>query len=1782
MGFTILYLVYKKCEPGGYKVVIGVTDGKETDENEVPLYFKNKYHDHTVVQFHCWRDGSKHRVLPDEYSRYTPKQLEDVLRCWMADVHERDPRTRCVTKEVERGHLTKGCKDGSHETIMVVTTPDGLTPPERYPSLAHILDHAVTQLSTTPSVPEGVRSFSLKSCDHRLFICHYLLRGAMLGRIRMHAVLIVLCSVICVSFAVENTDPGTLAQTGLLEHRHTLSPVIKDSPASTSPADFTPVSLQPATAEGAQAGFSVSSDGKWLAVGAPYESGDNGRVYIYEWTATPTGEDWTLHTTLNPPAFSLDYYPPKFGTSVALAGTHLAVGIPDLHCQNPSSYRHYHSGGVVTYELSGDTWEYLTHISGHQCATEYAGSKMVMQGDALLHSGWDRTWVSFYSGGTWGPAITFSEECTNYPDIDMQGDWAVIACAYEKWVAIYDTTEPEWSSTPFQVLSMNAWPSTSSWWDPNQVSVAVDGTGDTPRLVVSQGYKPPYTAEVFSLKMTEDPPHWTVDQVLDTEQIEDAGFRGGTMVLCTDERVGMYTLSEQETWELGYSFTPQLNNDIGQVQWNDVGLFVGAPHLNLDSTPNTGGVQVFSAASICLVETDVDANTSTLNGFSSSVSVESEVSVSVTLCTSAGTAYPLEMSVVVVYEASQAQCEWGSGSTYSCPMSFTDTARDSYEVLVGCLGSPPVSFMSGTVEVVPGAFDLAATQTHYLTVFTGAAETVPQSVTTDNDVTVVLKVFDRLGNRILTRPDSLYFSAIITGPVTPAVPLWSGPAAWSTDEAAYLIGQASDSIRLLVPGVHSVVFRDSTDPSSSVTLSLDVSHGVPSFITSMLSPLSAPAGTITGVTVVPFDAAGNEITTDIVAQVSLDALDPAAAEVPYTDGVGFQTSLSLPTKAGPNRVLVSISGDGVDGSPILDLELYVLADTPHGIDVEGVLALSHQDETASLYLSFTLTDAYDNDFYTGTPTYLYVTAEGEGTKTLCTYSDGLYHVARPLGAVGTGTHGVTVTWGETGSVSDSVTVGAILSADVTSARVITPRPSVMEQVTVYVSLFDASATLYPSPVEVGVEWEGQYAECVHSIGDHAYVCSMVFEEETTTSFTIAVSEPRGERCYTLLTESISLANAGYDASLTRLHHSNNPLTTSPATPTAGSPFTVILQLYDVYGNVILEEPAGTSFTARIVSRESSADVVFEGPMSWSTQYQGHTTGYITISDLTLLGDSFDVTFLSTDDTPIETSLFVVPSVPVLSTSSISSLDGAVGDHLTVTAVLRDQYGNEVADVSTRMAFDSPDPAAVAVTHTAGLGYRHSLTLPTVAGDHHLFVTLSGGSLESPTDIVFTTHVTPGVSSMLSVASDFLVQGQVSTVSFSVTDAHGNPDTQEHEIWFYVVSAGYDSRTQCTRTVTAEGVVYSAEVDMADHGVGVHDVRAVLSSGVTCEGVFTVTQLLSAENSTTPTGLSLVAGETTSVEVVVSDTLGQAYTSPVRVTVTCEGTQSLCVYFNDPSGEGVFYSCPLSASDTATTTYQVFVAPATDSAAGTLLTAGTVEVSPAVVSGTQTQVMYDSTMNSVALTEPSEPVAEQGFAVILEAFDAFGNPVLEDPSLSVTARVSSQTSTVPLWTGDASWDAQKAGFVTASTGITLQESGTYSVTFTILGGPDQDASASDTVSVYVIVAEAEEEVDPEPEPEPVPVPEGQSFTPMDMVLMGMVGTLLLSLGVTCCCCWRVQMRTQKAFARLTSANPGNKDTTAIDTVVPLPQAVEQPGVMMIGHMVQSGQEQRGVLPGTVYP
>ncbi len=157
---------------------------------------------------------------------------------------------------------------------------------------------------------------------------------------------------------------------------------------------------------GSNFGAAVSLSGNRIAIGAPGEDRgglvDAGAVYIFR----RVGTSWTEEAKLLPPTQLAGQ---RFGAAVALAGSHLFVGAPDESARTGAAYRFNVDSGTWLYaDKSTPANPILTQRYGYALSTDGNWTSVGMLQNAPEGSDPGRVHMLLNMGASWSDAGTVS------------------------------------------------------------------------------------------------------------------------------------------------------------------------------------------------------------------------------------------------------------------------------------------------------------------------------------------------------------------------------------------------------------------------------------------------------------------------------------------------------------------------------------------------------------------------------------------------------------------------------------------------------------------------------------------------------------------------------------------------------------------------------------------------------------------------------------------------------------------------------------------------------------------------------------------------------------------------------------------------------------------------------------------------------------------------------------------------------------------------------------------------------------------------------------------------------------------------------------------------------------------------------------------------------------------------------------------------------------------------------------------------------------------------------
>eukprot|EP00735_Rhodelphis_limneticus_P015001 TRINITY_DN912_c0_g1::TRINITY_DN912_c0_g1_i1::g.16014::m.16014 TRINITY_DN912_c0_g1::TRINITY_DN912_c0_g1_i1::g.16014 ORF type:complete len:3347 (+),score=1122.88,sp/P24821/TENA_HUMAN/32.68/3e-33,sp/P24821/TENA_HUMAN/32.58/1e-28,sp/P24821/TENA_HUMAN/36.25/2e-16,Filamin/PF00630.14/0.2,Filamin/PF00630.14/0.037,Filamin/PF00630.14/1.2e+02,Filamin/PF00630.14/0.88,Filamin/PF00630.14/2.3e-06,Filamin/PF00630.14/8.9,Filamin/PF00630.14/0.0016,Filamin/PF00630.14/1.4e-06,Filamin/PF00630.14/0.0098,Filamin/PF00 len=210
----------------------------------------------------------------------------------------------------------------------------------------------------------------------------------------------------------------------------------------------------------------------------------------------------------------------------------------------------------------------------------------------------------------------------------------------------------------------------------------------------------------------------------------------------------------------------------------------------------------------------------------------------------------------------------------------------------------------------------------------------------------------------------------------------------------------------------------------------------------------------------------------------------------------------------------------------------------------------------------------------------------------------------------------------------------------------------------------------------------------------------------------------------------------YATTFTVVHAALDPATClvsrlSDSVLAAGSTTSYLVQMFDAYGNAIVEDPS-----ARVSGTVSSTVLTSVLPLStaWSSDSQAYESS-ITLTASSTYRVRFTVNDIAIRGSPLDVIIIASTTAASVTTYYGSGVTGGVQDEpLSVIYQLYDQYGNRKADFS--------DSVFLTLTQVTPAGSDSELILPTSplgSGQYSVTYTISGLSVTSDFEAVLTVN-----------------------------------------------------------------------------------------------------------------------------------------------------------------------------------------------------------------------------------------------------------------------------------------------------------------------------------------------------------------------------------------------------------------------------------------------------------
>jgi adhesin/invasin len=518
--------------------------------------------------------------------------------------------------------------------------------------------------------------------------------------------------------------------------------------------------------------------------------------------------------------------------------------------------------------------------------------------------------------------------------------------------------------------------------------------------------------------------------------------------------------------------------------------------------------------------------------------------------------------------------------------------------------------------------------------------------------------------------------------------------------------------------------------------------------------------------------------------------------------------------------------------------------------------------------------------------------------------------------------------------------------------------------------------------------------------------------------------------------------------------------TSPQTITAGNSSSLItVQLQDAFGNpktVTSNTTIALSTSSSSGHFDTSAGGAFDGSITQVTMTAGSSIVNFYYKNTTV--GQFNITVA---ENPAQgwadatQQVTIIAGAPFSIDLSPASSSATVGNNFTLTATVRDAYGNPVPNAPITWQFSGSSTASYIYSDTVtdSDGQAHAIVTDTTAGITTFTATATGyPSATDSSDITWNPAV---------------------TAYFAITDASGNPITDQIiNTLFNIMVTAYDEYGNITS--------YTGNVDITDLS-GDINTAITLTSG-TWSGSVTITGAYAHDYISATDGS--ISGTSNQFNVIDS-TPGSISLTPDTGSATVGNDLSLTATVRDASNNpvsGASITWGFSGSSTASYIYSDTVtdsdgiahAIVTDTTAGTTTFTATATGYPSATDSSDIIWNAASVVHFTITDGSGNPVgnqtAGQGFAITVTAYDEYGNIVtgyngtanLSD--LSGTIDITSINFTSGIWSGNVTITGAYAHDYISATDVSI--SGTSTLFDIAAGNPDSITLTPDTGSATV--------------------------------------------------------------------------------------------------------------------
>jgi hypothetical protein len=189
------------------------------------------------------------------------------------------------------------------------------------------------------------------------------------------------------------------------------------------------VAWRPDGVTGDQFGYAVAIDGNTAVVGAPYDNGEEGSVFVYEYT----GSAWVFSEQLSIDSAAGDHS----GAAVDIDGDYIVVGAPDDFVSGTKR------GSAVVFQRTPTGWEYLSELVPTSAAAgDKFGFSVAIYGTTVVvgaprNDGWntDAGAIYIFEEGVPTPVMrvwTATEAGAEYGrSVDIYGNYIVAGAPFD-------------------------------------------------------------------------------------------------------------------------------------------------------------------------------------------------------------------------------------------------------------------------------------------------------------------------------------------------------------------------------------------------------------------------------------------------------------------------------------------------------------------------------------------------------------------------------------------------------------------------------------------------------------------------------------------------------------------------------------------------------------------------------------------------------------------------------------------------------------------------------------------------------------------------------------------------------------------------------------------------------------------------------------------------------------------------------------------------------------------------------------------------------------------------------------------------------------------------------------------------------------------------------------------------------------------------------------------------------------------------------------------------------